>query len=109
MIIVRTRDASFRKKPSSHFEKMTYRRVYKDYPAFIQTGINRPLVYNQQVSGVADLVRDGNALCIAPQQPVKVSRLEYNTKKLTTLYLQGRKDGQSQTKAIRKFLADKAY
>lgn len=109
MVIVRTRDVNFRKKPSYHFEKMMYRRVYKDYPAFIQTGINRPLVYNQQVSGVNDLVDSGKALCIAPQHPVKVSRLEHNTKKLTALYLQGRKDGDSQTAAIRQFLADKAY
>lgn len=109
MVIVRTRDQQFRKKPSSRFEKLMYHRVYKDYPAFIETGINRPVVYNHQVATVDKLVKEGKAYCICPQKPVKVSRLEYNTKKLTKLYLEGRRESKAQTTAIRKFLADTAY
>lgn len=109
MVIVRTQDAKFRKKPSSRFEKMMYRRVYKDYPAFVQTGINRPIVYNQQVTEVDKLVKQGKAFCICPAHKVKVSRLEHNTKKLTALYMEGRRDGDAQTKAVRQYLAEKTY
>lgn len=109
MVIVRTRDAKFRKKRTSRLEKMMYHRVYKDYPAFAEVGINRPLVYNKQVAGVNQLVKDGRAICICPKKKVKVSRLEYNTKKLTDLYLEGRRDGDAEVKHIRRFLADTAH
>lgn len=109
MVVVRTRDAAFRKKPTSQLEKMMYHKVYKDFPAFAQTGINRPQTYNKQVEGVNQLVKEHHAICICPLHKVKVSRLEYNTKKLTQLYLEGLQDGRAETKHIRRFLADTAY
>ena len=95
IVIVRTRELTYRKKPTSPAMARMYRRFYKDYPAFAEAGINRPLVYNQQVAQIAHLVHEGAAFNIAPQHPVKIKRIEGNVKKIRGLYETGRHEGEA--------------
>ena len=86
IVIVRTRDINYRKKPTSRALDRLFHRYYPDYPAFVKAAITRPAVYNQQVEEINRRTKEKEFFTIAPQHPVKVSRIEGNTTKLVKLY-----------------------
>ena len=92
IVVVRTRDSTYRKKPTSRAIARLYHRYYPDYPAFVKAAIARPAVYNQQVEEINRRSKEKKFFTIAPQQPVKVSRIEGNTKKLLKLYETGKRE-----------------
>lgn len=92
IVVVRTRDVSYRKKPSSRPVIELYKHYFSDYPQFANAGIRRPEVYNQQIAQIEHLSRTGQIFNIAPQHPVKVSRVESNVKKIRQLYETGRQE-----------------
>lgn len=95
IVVVRTRPRAYKKNPSSRLVKQMYHHTFKDYPQFCETGINRPLVYNQQVDAVNDHAASGEWFCFSPEKMVKVGRLENNTAKLEKLYHQGQKQARA--------------
>lgn len=104
IVVVRTRDVKYRKKPSSRAVKELYHRVYKDYPAFAEAGINRPLVYNKQVAEINRLANEGKIYDIAPKKPVKIKRVEGNVKKIRKLYERGKKEGEEYLPGMLRYL-----
>lgn len=95
IVVVRTRDVNYRKKPTSRPVAKLYRSYFKDYPLFADAGINRPEVYNRQVAEIEHLERTGQVFNIAPQNPVKVGRVEPNVKKIRALYETGQREAQA--------------
>lgn len=89
---MRTRDINYRKKPTSRALAQLLHRYYPEYPTFVKAAINRPTVYNQQVEEVNRLTKEQQFFTLAPQYPVKVSRIEGNTKKLVELYKTGKQE-----------------
>ena len=49
--------------------------------------------YNRQLDFVEELERSGSVVCIRPERPVEVGRMEKDTKKLEALYEEGFKLG----------------
>ncbi|SEM39205.1 Predicted phospholipase, patatin/cPLA2 family [Ligilactobacillus sp. WC1T17] len=92
VVVIRTRDREYRKKPTNKAVATAIEMEFKKYPAFCKQVINRPENYNNQVKMINRLEQTGDIFCIAPKGPVKVGRLERNTKKLTELYESGLKD-----------------
>lgn len=92
IVIVRTRDINYRKKPTSRALDRLFHRYYPDYSAFVKAAIARPAVYNQQVEEVNRRTKEKEFFTIAPQHPVKISRIEDNTKKLVKLYETGKQE-----------------
>lgn len=95
IVIVRTRDVHYRKKPTSRAVAQLYRHYFKDYPQFADAGILRPDIYNRQVAQIEHLVRNQEAFNISPLHPVKVGRVEPNVNKIRQLYLTGRKEAEA--------------
>lgn len=104
IVVVRTRDISYRKKPSSPAVKRLYNLVYKDHPEFAKAGINRPIVYNHQIAEISHLVHEGKIFNIAPTKPIKIKRIEGNIKKIRALYETGRKEGEETIPSLVKYL-----
>ncbi len=92
IVVVRTRDINYRKKKTSSAVAKMYQHLYRQYPEFIQAGINRPEMYNHQVVTINKMHQRGELFCIAPQTPVTIKRLEGNVKKLDALYEQGQRE-----------------
>lgn len=109
VVVVRTRDVTYHKKPSSAMVKRLYRQHYKDYPAFVAAGIHRPIMYNQQVDTINKIANHGELFCLAPQKPVTISRLESNVNKLKALYQEGVDETTAQLGDMEKYLQDSAY
>lgn len=104
IVIVRTRDINYRKKPTSRAVAQLLRRYYPDYPTFVKEAINRPASYNKQVEEINRRSKEKQFFTIAPQHPVKVSRIEGNTKKLLKLYETGKQEANFLLPQLIKYL-----
>lgn len=104
IVVVRTRDIKYRKKPSSRTTKRLYHQFYKDYPEFIAAGINRPVVYNQQVTTINRLANEGKIYNIAPKTPIKIKRVEGNVKKIKKLYERGKRECEEYLPGMLRYL-----
>lgn len=105
IVVVRTRPRDYQKKTTSPVLKRLYKRHYKDYPGFIEAAINRPEVYNEQVATLNQMEKAGQVYVIAPENPVKVGRLESNVKKIRALYDEGQAQAETLIPAIEQYLA----
>ncbi len=89
IVVVRTRDAAFRKPAKAG--KLA-KRVYRKYPAFAQSLSESNISYNEQVEQVEDLHKQGRLLRLAPSEPVTVGQIEGDMDKLGALYWLGHRD-----------------
>lgn len=106
IVVVRTRDVNYRKKPTSKALARMFRQSYKKHPQFVKAAIERPAVYNKQVETINRLTREGRFFTLAPQTPVKISRIEGNTKKLTQLYETGQRETKQRLSAMVQYLSE---
>lgn len=104
LVIVRTRDRSYRKKPEQG--RALYRRTFRKTPAMIDCIDRRHTVYNHQVSCCDKLEKAGQAIILAPEKPVKISRFENDIAKLDFLYRDGWADVEHRLDDIKAFLQD---
>ena len=89
IIVVRTRDITFRKevkKSSAAF------RFYRKYPEFARKLAGSPEEYCRQCDEIERLHAEGRILRLAPSVPVTVARVEGDMEKLGDLYWLGWND-----------------
>lgn len=91
-IVVLTRDITYKKNKQKFLSIVN--RKYKKYPNLIKAIENRHLNYNKSLNLVNQLEKDGDVLVIRPKEPVNVSQIEKNAKKLTSLYEEGYDDAK---------------
>ncbi|GAA0102633.1 patatin family protein [Paraclostridium bifermentans] len=91
-IVVLTRDITYKKNKQKFLSIVN--RKYKKYPNLIKSIENRHLNYNKSLNLVNQLEKDGDVLVIRPKEPVNVSQIEKNAKKLTSLYEEGYDDAK---------------
>jgi predicted patatin/cPLA2 family phospholipase len=101
-IVVLTRDINYRKSKQKFTSVV--KRKYKKYPKLITAIENRHLNYNKSLELVNKLSQSGDVLVIRPKNPVKVSQIEKNVDKLTTLYEQGYSDSKELYSEILNFI-----
>ncbi len=63
--------------------------IYKKYPRLRLALSKRHLCYNEQLQMIDELETSGQILCIRPEHPLEVGRIEKNTDKLERLYEEG--------------------
>ena len=90
-VVIMTRNFGFRATGKDH--KIPY-FIYKKYPR-LRVALSRRLqVYNDQLQLTEDLEREGKIICIRPEKPLEVGRIEKDTLKLEQLYEEGFKLGE---------------
>lgn len=104
VVVIRTRPHNYHKKLSGKLVKKMYHHTFKDYPAFAKTGINRPRTYNHQVNVVNRKTRNGEWFSFAPDNFIKVGRLESDIRKLEELYHQGQVQAEHMLPAMLAYL-----
>ena len=65
------------------------RFIYRDYPRLRVALSRRIEVYNRQLDLVDRLESEGRVVCIRPERPVEVGRIEKDTARLERLYEEG--------------------
>lgn len=86
-IVVLTQDASYTKSPNKTMPLV--RRVYADYPYFVERMEHRHYEYNRTYRLIARMHGAGEIFAIQPPEPVAVSSMEKDPEKLFALYEQG--------------------
>jgi predicted patatin/cPLA2 family phospholipase len=87
VIVVRTRDRGFRKKPEGMSK--FYHKKLKDLPEIVRALEERHVMYNETVEEVDRLEKEGKVLVLAPEKPLHISRFERNLHKLKQGYCLG--------------------
>ncbi len=86
-IVVLTQDETYIKRPNKMMPLA--RRMYSDYPLFLDRMEHRYFEYNRVYRWINKLHEAGKVFLIRPQKPVTISNLEHNPAALFDLYEQG--------------------
>ena len=85
-VLVLTRNRGYR--PSGRDHKIPH-FIYKKYPRLRVALSRRIEAYRQQLELVEKLEDEGKIICIRPERPMEVTRMEKDTAKLERLYEEG--------------------
>ena len=101
IIVVLTRDFSYRKKSSS---KLPAELRYHKYPEFRQTLEHRYEANNASVAHLRWLEKQGKVFVIRPSAPIGIKRIEKDADKLQEVYELGLHDGEHSIHALQEDL-----
>lgn len=90
-VVILTRNKGYRETGKDH--KMP-KFIYKNYPRLRVALSHRIAVYNRQLDLIDRLEEEGRILCIRPERPMEVERIEKDTAKLERLYEEGFQIGE---------------
>ena len=85
-VAVLTRNRGYR---TSEKDRKLPHFIYKNYPRLRVVLSHRCETYNRQLELVEELERSGRILCLRPERPVDVGRMEKDVEKLECLYEEG--------------------
>ena len=85
-VLILTRNRGYR--PSGRDHKIPH-FIYKKYPRLRVALSRRIEAYRQQLEMVEQLEDEGKVICIRPERPMEVTRMEKDTAKLERLYEEG--------------------
>lgn len=85
-VVILTRQKGYR---STERDRKIPHFIYKKYPRLRVALSRRVAAYNEQLELVDQLETAGQIVCIRPQDPVEVGRMEKDTTKLERLYQEG--------------------
>lgn len=91
LVVVLTRNRGYRKKKG---QMCAARLFYRKYPALQKAISERNAIYNRTMDLIERLEDEGRIVVIRPVRPVEVSRMEKDTKKLTSLYQEGYREAE---------------
>ncbi len=101
LIVVLTRDVTYRKEPTSSRLVNTY---YRKYPQMAETLINRYKVYNDKVEKLIEWEKQGKAFVIRPSEPITIKKMEKDPEKLQELYEFGIRDANNKMNELIAYL-----
>lgn len=90
-VLVLTRNKGYRATGRDH---KIPKFIYKKYPRLRVVLSHRLEAYNRQLELVDRLEEEGKVVCIRPERPMEVTRMEKDTAKLERLYEEGFKLGE---------------
>ena len=100
-IVVLTRPKGYEKKPTN---MLLPKRLYKDYPLFLQAMANRHTHYNNTLKYITAREKCGQALVIRPSRDLHIGRMEHDRARIKAQYELGRQDTLKKLEKIRDFL-----
>ena len=104
VVVVLTRDKTYRKPMLSNKLKKLYKPAYHKYPKLIEKLNTMPERYNKLQEEIIDLEKEGKIFIIRPEKEVTVSRLEKDKEKLENLYKEGIAEAEKNLDALKEYL-----
>lgn len=105
IIVVKTRDDSYRKPTPKPQVSTVCDMTYRNYPEFARSLANSDENYNRECDELEELRQQGRVFVVSPSQPVTVSRMESDMEKLGELYFLGIEDAKRNLEALKEYLA----
>ncbi len=101
-VIILTRNQGYIKPPFQY--KRLLKLFYKNNPAIIDALLHRHETYNRQLALCERLEREGKAIIIRPQQPLKITNTTGNhVPALLELYDEGHAEGKELVRQLHRF------
>lgn len=104
VVVVLTRDKTYRKSMLSNKMKKLYKLAYHKYPKLIEKLNTMPERYNKLQDELIELEKEGKIFIIRPEKEVTVSRLEKDKVKLENLYKEGIAEAEKKLDALKEYL-----
>lgn len=104
VVVVLTRDKTYRKPMLSNKMKKLYKLAYHKYPKLIEKLNTMPERYNKLQDEIIELEKEGKIFIIRPEKEVTVSRLEKDKEKLENLYKEGIAETEKNLDALKEYL-----
>ena len=104
VVVVLTRDKTYRKPMLSNKMKKLYKLAYHKYPKLIEKLNTMPERYNKLQDEIIDLEKEGKIFIIRTEKEVTVSRLEKDKEKLENLYKEGIAETEKNLDALKEYL-----
>lgn len=105
IVVILTRDITFRREPPAKKRIQQARRMYGAYPNYVKAYAKQAEVYNQADEQLRRLEKEGRAFVIRPSSPIEIGHTERNKKKLLALYNRGVSDMKERLSALKSFLS----
>ena len=102
-IVILTQPKGFKKKLTKLMP--VFKATMRKYPAIIEGMSKRHLMYNRELDYISQQQKAGKCLVICPSATLPIGRTSLNAKKMQHVYDMGRKAGEDNLEAIRKFIA----
>lgn len=103
-VVVLTRDSSYRKSLRPEFPRSVLRVKYGDYPNFVNTMMNRPEIYNNELEICRRREQEGTTVVIRPSSPIVTSRYEKDPERLKEIYEMGMADCEKKLPELKAFI-----
>ena len=103
VVVVLTRERGYRRTPEKTLPAI--RRVYKKYPAFVETMSRHHEDYNQDRDELFQAEREGKVLVFAPDSTQGFSRVERDKVKIHALWQQGLDHARARMDEVRAYLS----
>ncbi len=104
VVVVCTRPKGYRKKKTLLIVALWAKFLYRRYPNFVRTFLNRYQMYNAQCEALEKLQDNPDFLVLRPSRLIKISKMERNPKTILEMYELGRADAQKSLKRLQSFL-----
>ncbi len=105
IIVVLTRDASYRKDPLSKAMEYLLKLRYWRYPKFIEAMMNRHNRYNQTLEQIQAMKNSHELFVISPSSPIQMHTIERDPDKLQSVYDLGVKDCKNLIHELKDYLS----
>lgn len=104
VIVVLTRDKTYRKPECSMKTRKLYQIAYKKYPKLLEKLYTMPERYNALQEEIEKLAQEKKIYVVRPKNPVLVGRLEKDRTKLQALYEEAIEQTNQEWNAIKTYL-----
>lgn len=104
VIVVLTRDLSYRKKSLSLKTINKVKKKFKKYPKLVDTMINRYDNYNNTIEKIIELEKEGKIFVIRPSSEININLIERNKDRLQEVYDLGVNDCNKEINKLKKYL-----
>lgn len=101
-VVILTQPLGYVKKPYKIMPAI--KAKYRKYPAFIEATGKRYLMYNSEISYIAEREAEGAAFVIRPPEALNISPLEHDPDQMRRVYTLGRDAGVSALAGVREFM-----
>ena len=104
IVIITTRDKSFRKTLPGQRMINLYDDFYGDRPLFLAAMLTQEVRYNALMDQIDALEAAGKVFVLRPAEPIEIGRFEGDTEKLLNVYNRGRREMRENLAALRAYL-----
>lgn len=104
IVLILTRHRGYRKPPIDGWTKRAYGHYFKPLPHLLSALYEVPKRYNRMQEELERLEDEGRIFVLRPQEPVAVSRMERDIRKLSALHNDGRAVATENLEALKAYL-----